>query len=110
MWRILGKDVLTGTDTFSELRPGQQHSINGTPDFMDHCFDGTDSLCIPRSGLLVRADCGMDGAEFMTRLLDDGVPFLVKRNVSVPIITPFSKNLHMLPSPQTEGSSGDSCF
>ena len=65
---------------FSQLRPGQQHSINGTPDFMDHCFDGTDSLCIPRSGLLVRADCGMDGAEFMTRLLDDGVPFLVKRN------------------------------
>ena len=32
------------------------------------------------------------------------------KEVSVPLITPFSKNLHMLPSPQTEGSSGDSCF
>jgi len=24
---------------FSELRPGQQHSINGTPDFIDHCLN-----------------------------------------------------------------------
>ncbi len=39
-----------------------------------------------------------------------GYMSLADLKVSVPLFTPFSKNLHMLPSPQTEGSSGDSCF
>ncbi len=36
---------------FSEPRPGPQHSIKGTPDFMARRFAGTGSLCIPRDGL-----------------------------------------------------------
>jgi transposase len=48
------------------------------------------------------------------RNVDDGRDFCLIRSylytVAVLLITAFSKNLHLLPSPQTEGSSGDSCF
>ncbi len=65
---------------FPELRPGPQHSIKGTPDFMKRCLAGTDSLCIPREMLLFRADCGLDGIGLVEFLLDAGVPFIIKRN------------------------------
>ena len=65
---------------FPELRPGPQHSIKGTPEFLARCFAGTDSLCLQRDGILVRADCGLDGAGLAGSLLDAGVPFLIKRN------------------------------
>ncbi len=65
---------------FSELRPGPQHSINGTPEFMDRCLAGTDALCIPRDRILVRGDSGVDGAELFARLLKASVYFIVKRN------------------------------
>ena len=65
---------------FSELRPGQQHSFKDTPDFVERCLLGTDALCLPRNGVLVRGDAGVDGAGLMERIARLGAFFLIKRN------------------------------
>ncbi len=59
---------------------GPRRFISDIPDFMDRRFAGTDSLCIPRDALLVRADCWLDGAGLAERLLNAEVRFLTKRN------------------------------
>ena len=64
----------------NELRNGSQHSVPGTNEFIQRCFDKTDSLDIKRSEILLRADSGHDDKNFLKLLNESGVKYLIKRN------------------------------
>ena len=72
-----------GTNAYmlgNELRNGSQHSVPGTNEFIQRCFDKTDSLDIKRSEILLRADSGHDDKNFLKLLNESGVKYLIKRN------------------------------
>lgn len=72
-----------GTNAYmlgNELRNGSQHSIPGTNDFIQRCFNKSDSLGIERSKILLRADSGHDDKNFLKLLNESSVKYLIKRN------------------------------
>lgn len=62
-----------------ELRPGNQHCQNGTPEFLDRAVElarrATDAK------LLVRMDAGNDDEENLRRLRKNKVDWIIKRNL-----------------------------
>ncbi len=63
----------------TELRSGNQHCQNGTPDFLCQTID----LCrkITDQPLLFRLDSGNDAAENVGIMLNKGVYYVIKRNL-----------------------------
>jgi len=63
----------------TELRPGKQHCQNGTPAFL------RESLRLARlltdTPLLVKMDSGNDSADNLSILIQEGVDFVIKRNL-----------------------------
>jgi hypothetical protein len=52
----------------NELRNGSQHSAIGTNEFIQRCFNKTDSLGIKCSEILLRANLGYDDKSFLKLL------------------------------------------
>ena len=76
MMAYIGKE---GYLANAELREGKQHCQSGTPEFIRE----TMSLCktITDKPLLVRLDSGNDAAENVGILLENGVYYVIKRNL-----------------------------
>jgi len=62
-----------------QLRPGRQHSQNGTPEFLLETLKQVEKLFHGRI-ILTRLDSGFDSAENL-RILHGNVDFLIKRNL-----------------------------
>ena len=65
----------------AELRPGSQHSENGAVAFLERAVKIMEAAGYKASELLVRADSGHDAADFVRKLEELGVKYLVKRNL-----------------------------
>jgi len=63
----------------AELRPGKQHSQNGTPEFMKKAI--ANARKVTDGKILVRQDSGFDSADNIKLYLKEQVDFIVKRNL-----------------------------
>ena len=73
----------------NELRPGSQHCENGAVEFVERCVGILVKAGRKPRELLVRVDSGHDSSDFIRKLEELGVHYLVKRN-------PRSENLVQL--------------
>ncbi len=64
----------------NELRPGSQHSENGAVEFLERCIGILKDAGHSPASLLVRTDSGHDASDFLRKLEELGVRYLVKRN------------------------------
>ncbi len=64
----------------TELRIGKQHCQKNTPDFLRETINIAKDLA-PNKPLLIRLDSGNDAAENMGLMLEEGVFFIIKRNL-----------------------------
>lgn len=64
-----------------ELREGKQHCQKGTPDFLWESIQQAKAVVEKGAKILVRLDSGNDAAENIGVCLDNGVDFLIKRNL-----------------------------
>jgi hypothetical protein len=65
----------------SELRPGGQHSEKGAVAFLERAVRVMEKAGYDASELLVRVDSGHDAGDFVAKLEELGVKYLVKRNL-----------------------------
>ena len=71
-----------GTEGFlinNELRPGKQHSQNGTPEFLIDTIDLANKLTDKK--ILVRLDSGNDASENIGIIMERGHFLIIKRNL-----------------------------
>ena len=73
----------------NELRPGSQHGENGAVEFLERCVKLMERAGHKAEELLVRVDSGHDASDFIRKLEELGVYYLVKRN-------PRSENMMQL--------------
>ena len=65
----------------AELRPGRQHSENGAVEFLERCVGILLRAGYSPRELLVRVDSGHDAGDFIRKLENLGVRYIVKRNL-----------------------------
>lgn len=65
----------------SELRPGSQHCSNGAIEFTQRCIAKAEKLGLLAEELLIRTDSGHDDNEYIKKLHEAGVKFLIKHNL-----------------------------
>ena len=75
----------------TELREGKQHCQNGTPAFLKETI--TQSRKITDRPLLVRLDSGNDAAENVGIMLENGVFYIIKRNLRSEDRTEWADNI-----------------
>ena len=67
----------------NELRPGSQHCEKGAVEFLERCIDILLEAGYAPWELLVRVDSGHDASDFLRKLEELGVRYIVKRNLRV---------------------------
>lgn len=65
----------------NELRPGSQHCSNGAIEFTQRCIAKAEKLGLQAEELLIRTDSGHDDNEYIKKLHEAGVKFLIKHNL-----------------------------
>jgi len=63
------------------LRPGSQHSENGAVEFLQRCINIINKIGIPLNKILVRVDSGHDDYKFLEKCIENGLKFIIKRNL-----------------------------
>ena len=69
-------DVMVG----AELKPGNNHSMNGIKEFTDRCLSNGQPLYQSPSQICARLDSGYDSGDYMDYLNSKGVNFIIKVN------------------------------
>ena len=64
----------------AELCPGSQHRENGVLEFLEHCAYMDRIPGMPAEDILLRVDCGHDGADFIAKAHQLGFKYLIRRN------------------------------